>query len=154
MSCDIERAMGFGYMEKDINTLLEGLKEIHSDIKLISTDKIEVAEWVRWKCRYGCKAYGKHLTCPPYTPTPDETRKLINGYEKAVIEEFEKRNCKDQLRARPSMKACGIDVFKTVRKADYEIKGIFVEAREIKNELSVALKEKNPEIITFSCIRL
>jgi len=76
-------------MKKDLDTLLADFKHIHSDFKLISTDKIEVAEWVRWKCRYGCKAYGKHLNCPPYVPSPEETRRLIQCYDKAILARFE-----------------------------------------------------------------
>ncbi|MGB2727774.1 MAG: DUF2284 domain-containing protein [Halobacteriota archaeon] len=178
-------------MKKSWDALLQELKDIHDDFKLIPADKIEVADWVRWKCRYGCRAYGKHLTCPPYTPTAEETRALITGYEKALIVRFgdvqpnlevppahthhflwnailkvhdtmfelerhtflsgyykafamgalpcaycddclperhdfvldraSKRFCEHQDKARPSMEACGIDVFKTVRKAGYEI---------------------------------
>jgi predicted metal-binding protein len=76
-------------MKKDLDILLADLKHIHSDFKLIPTDKIEVAEWVRWKCRYGCKAYGKHLNCPPYVPSPEETRRLIQCYDKAILARFE-----------------------------------------------------------------
>jgi predicted metal-binding protein len=72
----------------ELDTLLQELSEIHSDFRLIPAAEIEVAEWVRWKCEYGCRAYGKHLTCPPYTPRPDETRKLIQCYEKALITRF------------------------------------------------------------------
>lgn len=178
-------------MKKSFDTLLQELKDIHGDFKLISAYEIEVADWVRWKCEYGCRAYGKHLTCPPYTPTPEEMRKLITGYEKAIIARFEdvqpnlkvppahihhflwdailkmhniifklekhaflsgyykafamgalpcsycddclperrdfvldqasKRFCEHQDKARPSMEACGIDVFKIVRKVGYEI---------------------------------
>jgi predicted metal-binding protein len=76
-------------MKKDLDVLLEDLKHIHSDFKLISTDKVEVEEWVRWKCRYGCKAYGKHLNCPPYVPAPEETRKLMQCYDKAILARFD-----------------------------------------------------------------
>ncbi len=30
------------------------------------------------KCKYGCGAYGTRLTCPPYSPTPDETRRMLS----------------------------------------------------------------------------
>ncbi|MFZ2070006.1 MAG: DUF2284 domain-containing protein [Halobacteriota archaeon] len=178
-------------MKKDWKTLLQELREIHADFNLITVAEIEVSEWVRWKCEYGCRAYGKHLTCPPYTPGPEETRKLLKGYEKAIITRFKdvkpnlevqpahihhflwdaifkthntmfelerhaflagyykafamaalpctycrdclperegfsldlasKRFCEHQDKVRPSMEACGIDVFKTVGKVGYEI---------------------------------
>ncbi|MHC1611539.1 MAG: DUF2284 domain-containing protein [Candidatus Methanospirareceae archaeon] len=175
-------------MRKNLDALLEELRQIHSDFRLISTSDIEVAEWVRWKCRYGCKAYGKHLNCPPYVPSVEETRRLIQCYEKAIVARFEakpnleihpshihhflwdaikelydtmfeferhaflsgyykafamvglccaycdkciperggldevpKRFCEDQRKMRPAMEACGIDVFKTVRKVGYEV---------------------------------
>ncbi|MHC1600152.1 MAG: DUF2284 domain-containing protein [Candidatus Methanospirareceae archaeon] len=177
-------------MKKELDTLLEELRRIYSDFRLISADKIEVAEWTRWKCRYGCKAYGKHLSCPPYVPSVEETRKLVHCYDKAIIARFDaipnrdvppahihhylwdaikemhdtmfelerhaflsgyykafamgalpcsycddclperagfvsdqasKRFCEQQHRMRPSMEACGIDVFKTVRNAGYEV---------------------------------
>ena len=76
-------------MKAGLNTLLEELKHIHSDFKLIATDKIEVEEWVRWKCRYGCKAYGKHLNCPPYVPAVEETKRMIGCYEKAILARFD-----------------------------------------------------------------
>ncbi|MBN1455438.1 MAG: DUF2284 domain-containing protein [Methanomicrobia archaeon] len=76
-------------MKKEFATLLNGLKAIHADFKPISTEIIVVADWVRWKCQYGCKAYGKHLSCPPYTPSVEETRRLIQCYERAIVARFE-----------------------------------------------------------------
>ena len=177
-------------MKKELDTLLDELRQIHADFKLISADTIEVSEWVRWKCLYGCKAYAKHLSCPPYVPSVAETRGLIQCYEKAIVARFDvkpnldvppshihhylwdaikelhdtvfklerhaflsgyykafamgalpcaycedclperagfelnpasKRFCEQQHKVRPSMEACGIDVFKTVRNAGYEL---------------------------------
>jgi len=76
-------------MSKDLSSLLAELKTVHEDLKPIPTEIVVVADWVRWKCRYGCKAYGKHLSCPPYTPTPDETKRLLSEYRYAVIARFE-----------------------------------------------------------------
>jgi len=45
--------------------------------KEIMTDTVVVSQWVRFKCRYGCKGYAKHLSCPPYAPTPSETAAMI-----------------------------------------------------------------------------
>ena len=76
-------------MKREFGALLQELREIHADFKPIAIEQIEVAEWVRWKCRYGCKAYGKHLNCPPHVPSVEETRKLIACYEKAIITRFD-----------------------------------------------------------------
>ena len=53
--------------------------------KVISTKKVFTNEWVRWKCRYGCDGHGSSLLCPPHSPTPAETRKLLDEYAKAVL---------------------------------------------------------------------
>ena len=110
------------------------------------------------------------LCCPPRTPTPDMTRKVIDSYQKAILlhqrlpkrktrwakfDNFTKSivrleieiflngyykawsigsgpcdlckecnlsgSCKHGYEARPSMEACGIDVFKTARDNGFHI---------------------------------
>ena len=78
---------------KELSTLIPELRQIAldsgaNDLRLIATDIIKTAAWVRLKCRYGCKAYGKHLSCPPYSPTSEETEKILSDYEDAVLVEF------------------------------------------------------------------
>jgi len=53
--------------------------------KLISTQNIVVEPWVQLKCRFGCSKFGKYKTCPPYTPTYQETRELLNCYKSAIL---------------------------------------------------------------------
>ena len=55
----------------------------------ISAHEVVVADWVRFKCRYGCKGYAKHLTCPPYAPAPEETRRMLAEYDHAVLLRFD-----------------------------------------------------------------
>jgi predicted metal-binding protein len=55
------------------------------DTRVIPTRIVIVAEWPRWKCMYGCENYGKSLMCPPNSPTPDETRRLLKDYEYAMV---------------------------------------------------------------------
>ena len=55
----------------------------------ISPDNIVVSQWVRFKCRYGCKGYGKHFGCPPYAPLPDETRRMIDEYSTGLLLRFD-----------------------------------------------------------------
>jgi predicted metal-binding protein len=124
--------------------------------KVIDAETIVVAQWVLAKCRFGCPGYGDRLTCPPYSPTPDQTQKMIDAYKAGLLihggentpinriaVKLEKRmfldghekafamgagpcflcedcpvesgQCKYPEEARPSMEACGIDVFSTVK---------------------------------------
>ncbi len=53
--------------------------------KIIKTDTIVTAPWVRWKCKYGCDGYNSSLCCPPNTPDYRETRELVDSYEKALL---------------------------------------------------------------------
>jgi predicted metal-binding protein len=128
---------------------------------VVQTSKIYTAPWVRMKCQFGCHRYGQSHCCPPRTPTPDETRRVLDSYTYAIllhrnwkeglqrIDAFndavvgtelalfidgyykawsmgsgpcrlcEKCNisgqCAHGSKARPSMEACGIDVFETAR---------------------------------------
>jgi predicted metal-binding protein len=132
------------------------------DAKLIGTDGIVVSEWVRKKCQFGCECYGHYLTCPPYSPPPEETARVVRCFSKAILfnhpdysvvsdiafrlerELFlsgfhksfgmgagpchlcdrcnPKRGCVHPREARPSMEACGIDVFETARHNGFRIK--------------------------------
>ena len=56
-----------------------------TEAKLIPASGIVAADWVRLKCQFGCPGYGKRLCCPPWTPTPDDTRRLLRDYRHALI---------------------------------------------------------------------
>jgi len=129
------------------------------DAKIVPAKSIVTAEWVRLKCQFGCNGYGRKLTCPPYSPPPEQTRKMIAHYECGLLlhgDEYtdicnivstlereifldgyhqafgmgagpcdlcEKcsKSCRYPDKARPSMEACGIDVFSTVRANGFPI---------------------------------
>ena len=127
---------------------------------VISPADVVTAEWVKWKCRFGCGGYNSSLVCPPYSPAPEETRKMLDCYGKAILFESPRgkaksiaaklerelfldnyyrafglgsgpcelceacafdEGCRHPHQARPSMEACGIDVFATARKQGFEI---------------------------------
>ncbi len=139
--------------------------------KAILPSSIVTAEWVRLKCQFGCPGFGRGLCCPPHSPTPDLTRKVIDSYEKAILlhrripggakrrertKEFNEiivrveieiflegyykawsmtsgpcrlckecdfsSPCKHGMEARPSMEACGVDVYKTARGNGFPIR--------------------------------
>jgi len=52
---------------------------------VIRPGSVVTSHWVRLKCQYGCSGYGRKLTCPPYSPTPKQTRKLLDGYKRAIL---------------------------------------------------------------------
>jgi len=132
------------------------------EAKVVSPQQIFTAEWVRRKCQYGCDGYAEHITCPPYSPTPQETRRMLDEYKTAILIHFSSREveilnivcslernaflsgyykafgmssgpchlcekcnvqkvCSHPEQARPSMEACGIDVYLTARTAGFPI---------------------------------
>ncbi len=62
------------------------------DAKIIDPKTVVTAPWVRWKCRFGCGGFGSSLMCPPHTPAPEETRKVLDSYKKAILFESGGRN--------------------------------------------------------------
>ncbi len=132
------------------------------EAKIIRPSEVATGAWVELKCRFGCDGYGQCLVCPPFTPRPDQMRKVLDEYNRAVLIHFrpqakvkkvvadlEKETflngawkafalgagpcyfcsncpvpdgpCRHPTLARPSMEACGIDVFTTVRRAGLHI---------------------------------
>lgn len=140
--------------------------------RVIQPQTVVTAPWVRWKCQFGCVAFGKGHKCPPDTPTPAETRAVLDSYQRAILfhteaepspdlTETRRKNremlvdleikafkdgyykafvmlsgncslcpecakltgeyCRFPGRARPSMEACGIDVFQTARNHGYDL---------------------------------
>lgn len=56
-----------------------------AEAKVISPETVVTATWVRLKCQFGCGGYGRRLTCPPYSPTPETTRKMLDEYSVAIL---------------------------------------------------------------------
>jgi hypothetical protein len=58
-------------------------------VRKIAASDVIVSHWVRFKCRYGCKGYGKHMGCPPYGPAVEDTRKMVSEYETGILVRFD-----------------------------------------------------------------
>jgi predicted metal-binding protein len=146
-----------------------------AEAKEIHPSSVVTAPWVRLKCRFGCEGYGRGYCCPPDTPTPEETREILDHYHRAVLFHYraerkkgesrigllsdffeelvdmegalfrdgfykafvmlsgpcsrcspcaksEGAPCHFGMRARPSMEACGIDVYRTAWNNGFPIK--------------------------------
>lgn len=130
------------------------------EAKIIPAKSIVAAEWVKMKCQFGCEGFGQSLTCPPYSPAADFTRRMLAFYKHAIlvhggqyanihaiIPKLEReifldgyykafgmgagpcqlcekcaKFCRHPDKTRPSLEACGIDVYSTVRANGYPIK--------------------------------
>ena len=53
--------------------------------KVIAPADVPTGQWVRWKCQFGCGGFGSSLVCPPHSPTPDQTRKMLDEFHRAVL---------------------------------------------------------------------
>jgi len=108
----------------------------------------------------GCGSYGSSLVCPPYTPKPEETHRVLDEYSVSILFECERgqvkriaaklekevflsdlykafglgsgpcrlcsecsfeEGCRYPDEARPSMEACGIDVYETARRHGFTL---------------------------------
>ena len=147
--------------------------------KIIDTSTIVVQNWPRLKCQYGCSGYHNYYTCPPFTPTPEYTQKMINEYSKGLLFQIEHivlqeqrktsiklkkmvaslereifldgyykafgmasgpcrfcricdttQPCKFPELVRPSMEACGIDVYQTARNNSLKLEVVKTEDSE------------------------
>ena len=166
------------YVEKALEMGVDGAK-------VIDPGSVVTAEWVRMKCQFGCPGYGMSLCCPPRTPPPEVTRKVVDSYEKAILVhrrlKKEQRSkvlnetiarleieifldgyykawsmgsgpcrlckecdltgpCKHGYEARPSMEACGIDVYKTARDNGFSIEVVRTHDEE-RNVFGLILVE-------------
>lgn len=66
---------------------LETLFHSHgfNDFKWINARSIKVAQWVRFRCMFGCANYGKGGACPPNVPSVQECRELISEYSEVAL---------------------------------------------------------------------
>ena len=53
--------------------------------KVVDPHSVITGEWVRMKCQFGCSGFGMSHCCPPQTPTPEITRKVIDSYQRAIL---------------------------------------------------------------------
>jgi len=67
------------------------LKHGFKDFKWINPQNIVVSQWVRMKCMFGCREYGRNACCPPNTPPVDECRSFFREYSEGIVFHFQKK---------------------------------------------------------------
>jgi predicted metal-binding protein len=60
-----------------------------SDFKWTTGLNVVIAQWVRFKCIYGCDSYAKFANCPPNTPSIEESIKFFREYNTIAVFHFE-----------------------------------------------------------------
>ncbi len=55
------------------------------EAKVVHPISVVTAPWVRMKCQYGCTGFGQRLCCPPFSPTFEETRKILDSYSTILL---------------------------------------------------------------------
>jgi len=178
---NIEKVVNTPVRNEDLGAYCQAaLEHGATHVKIIHPDQVVTAPWVQWKCLYGCPGYDQGYCCPPYTPTYEQTRKLLDSYKRAILFHIEAptsldrgkryrafmdmlvdlegelfkdgyykafvllagpcircKNCAKLSnalclhgdRARPSMEACGIDVFQTARNNSF-----FIETLRVREQ--------------------
>ena len=53
--------------------------------KVISTEAISLAHWVKLQCQFGCSNHAKLFTCPPFTPESEEMAEILKEYDQALL---------------------------------------------------------------------
>ncbi len=62
----------------------QAIKAGIAQAKIIDPRSVVTAAWVRMKCLFGCQYNISHC-CPPSTPTPEETRRVLDCYKRAIL---------------------------------------------------------------------
>jgi predicted metal-binding protein len=76
-------------LDEEIQKLTGLARKQNARVVPIAAQDVVVADWVRFKCRYGCKGYGKHMGCPPYGPSVEETRRMVAEYHTGILLRFD-----------------------------------------------------------------
>ena len=73
-------------------TDLDSLFKEHgfADYRWLDPKAVQVSQWVRMKCMFGCGDYGRRACCPPNVPSVAECRQFLSEYSSAAIFHFEK----------------------------------------------------------------
>ncbi|HEB02466.1 MAG TPA: DUF2284 domain-containing protein [Nitrospirae bacterium] len=75
-------------LDKVTSLSVEFLEYGFNQVREIDVADVVVADWTRERCQFGCDRHGS-AHCPPNSPTPDETRRLLGDFKRALIMEGE-----------------------------------------------------------------
>ena len=76
-------------IDEEIEKLTKYVRSVGGDAVRIAPSDVITAHWVRQKCYFGCAGFGKRFACPPNSPTPDETRRVLDEFSTALLIRFD-----------------------------------------------------------------
>jgi len=62
-----------------------GIEAGATHAKPVHPSTVATAPRGRLKCQYGWPGYGHGHCCPPHTPTPEQTRAILDSYHRAIL---------------------------------------------------------------------
>jgi len=65
--------------------LVKKASEMGLKAYLLDAIDIPIENRIALKCAYGCRSYGKRLSCPPHVMPIDEFRKVMAEYSSAIL---------------------------------------------------------------------
>ena len=88
-------------MTKDSNSVMAKAEELGLTAYMLNASDIDVENRAKLKCAYGCRGYGKRLSCPPHIISIDEFREILKEYDTTIllIEEHDTSAEKDIFKA-------------------------------------------------------
>ena len=112
-------------MVKSFDILEEEIKKMATNdgayvVSFINPHEVVVGNWVRLKCQFGCPSYAKKLSCPPYSPTPEDTRKVLDEYSRAYLIGYKGSTIFSKYNA-VDIKELFPKVLKNIRKSLFEL---------------------------------
>ncbi|HOW15953.1 MAG: DUF2284 domain-containing protein [Methanosarcina sp.] len=137
-------------------SLIEKASELGIKAYFLKAGDIPVENRIALKCAYGCRGYGKRLSCPPYVMSVDEFRKVIREYNSALllVDEYDTSGIQDILEAWSELRK---DSFHKMFELEQEaFREGFIFAHLLRpgscNECEICNLEKcvNPEMRRFA----
>lgn len=90
--------------DPEISIVLDVGKKYGIDEAMITyTSKVDVKDWVLMKCKYGCGNYGKSYSCPPNSINPEDMRKIMREYKRAIFIVMKTEKQDDQKKFRKAL---------------------------------------------------
>lgn len=88
-------------LSENFNNLIEKASGLGLKAYPLESGDIAVENRIALKCAYGCRSYGKRLSCPPHIISIDEFRQVLQEYSNALLllDEHDTTEVQDILKA-------------------------------------------------------